>query len=208
MEMHAFNESILPRTTLATIDVTIANWLHEHGSHGLTGVMRVFTILGSPPFVIFLTMLAILLFARRREWHVVFLLGLSVGGGMLVTTGLKSIIERTRPTFEPALAHAYGYSFPSGHVAAATLFYGCIVLLVIRKTTNGRVRFAVVLTSVLLIELIALSRMYLGVHYLTDVLAAQLLGIIWLAASMIAVEWCRRRRDIASQPISRSGGTP
>jgi undecaprenyl-diphosphatase len=187
------------------MDQSVANWLHEHATPTFTAVMRGITVLGSPLFVVLLTILAFAVLALRRERYGAVRMGLCVGGGMLINTSLKNIFDRARPHFEPALAEAYGHSFPSGHVAAATLLYGAIMVLAWRRMSAGATRIVVVVTLFLLVQLISLSRIYLGVHYLTDVMAAQLLGALWIAFSFTAVEIFRRRRLAVSQSGPAAG---
>lgn len=196
---------MLERAVFSVTDISVSNWLHEHATAGVTATMRAITVLGWPPFVIVLTSVAILLLLRRRDLYAAALLGLCVGGGMLINTGLKNVFDRTRPHFEPTLANAYGHSFPSGHVAAASLLYGCAAVLAWRRLPTWPARTAVVSTLFLLVQSISLSRIYLGVHYLTDVLAAQALGVIWLAFSFTAVEIFRRRRLAASRSAPPAG---
>jgi undecaprenyl-diphosphatase len=140
-----------------------------------------------------------------RDRYTAVQVALCVVGGMLTNTGLKNIFDRTRPHFDPALAQAYGYSFPSGHVTAATLLYGSLMLLAWRQIPARPARIAVVVALFFLVQLIALSRMYLGVHYLTDVLAAQILGAIWITFTFTTAEILRRRRLALSKSRPTAG---
>jgi membrane-associated phospholipid phosphatase len=183
----------------ASMDEWVANWLHEHATPGFTATMRASTVLGSPLFVVLVMFISIGVLMLRNERCGAVQMALCVGGGMLINTGLKNIFDRARPHFEPALTEAYGYSFPSGHVAAATLLYGAVMVVAWHRLPAGVTRIVVVVTLFLLVQLVSLSRMYLGVHYLTDVLAAQFLGALWIAISFVAVEIFRRRRVSISQ---------
>jgi membrane-associated phospholipid phosphatase len=191
--------------TFATMDEWVANWLHEHATPSFTTTMRASTVLGSPPFVVLVMFIAIAVLMLRSERYGAMQMALCVGGGMLINTGLKNIFDRARPHFEPALTEAYGYSFPSGHVAAATLLYGAVMVLAWHRLPAGVTRNVVVVALFLLVQLVSLSRMYLGVHYLTDVLAAQFLSALWITISFIAVEIFRRRRLAVSQPGAGAG---
>jgi undecaprenyl-diphosphatase len=86
------------------------------------------------------------------------------------------------------------YSFPSGHTAAATVFYGLVACYLVRRVPGGPKRAAVIAACCLMVMLVALSRMYLGVHYLSDVLAASAEGVAWLAVCITAVSTLQRRR--------------
>jgi undecaprenyl-diphosphatase len=86
------------------------------------------------------------------------------------------------------------YSFPSGHTAAATVFYGLIACFLLSRVRAWPARAGIVAACCLMVALVALSRMYLGVHYLSDVLAAAAEGAAWLATCITAVSTLQRRR--------------
>jgi undecaprenyl-diphosphatase len=86
------------------------------------------------------------------------------------------------------------YSFPSGHTAAATVFYGLLACYLLRRVQAWPARAAIAAACCLMVALVALSRMYLGVHYLSDVLAASAEGAAWLATCITAVSTLQRRR--------------
>ena len=135
-----------------------------------------------------LTALALVL--ARRYWaalRVVFASG--VGG--LVVRGLKEVFERARPLEQ--VVPAAGYSFPSGHAFGATVFYGMLIYLVFRFTKRRWARALAVALGVLVIGAVGLSRVYLNVHYLTDVVAGWLSGSAWLVASLLVVDGVERR---------------
>jgi membrane-associated phospholipid phosphatase len=184
---------------LLTMDESVATWLHEQATPSVTVAMRAVSILGWPPFVFVLTIIASWLLLLRRDWYTAALLAIAVGGGMLINTGVKAIVDRNRPRFEPVIATAYGNSFPSGHVAAATLLYGALTILAFLRIKPWRSRAMIAFVAVSMIELVSLSRLYLGVHYLSDVFAAQALGLIWLAISALAVAQIRRYLVARSQ---------
>ena len=87
------------------------------------------------------------------------------------------------------------YSFPSGHTAATTLFYGFLVLLLLRRPGQSALRRgAIVVGAVVMVLLVATSRVYLGAHYLSDVLAAMLEGVLWLALCVALLKRFPRHR--------------
>ena len=182
-----------------TMDESVANWMHAHATPTVTGAMRMITTLGAPWFVTIATLMFVGVLLLIRERYMALQLGFCVTAGMLLNTGLKNVFDRARPNLEPALAHAVGFSFPSGHVAAATLLYGCIAVLAWQRISSLSGRVAVACISFILVQLVALSRVYLVVHYLTDVVVAQVVAVAWLAVSLIAFEVFRRRRDSLRQ---------
>ena len=107
-------------------------------------------------------------------------------GGVLATNALmKLAFHRARPSFDDPFVTLATYSFPSGHVAGSTIFYGLVVAAVFARTTNARWR-------ALAVALVAFSRMLLGAHFLSDVLAAFAEGIAWLTISIGALAAFRR----------------
>lgn len=117
--------------------------------------------------------------AVQRRWSQVRWLVAAVPGGMLANLAVKALVARPRPMLG-AMAHAHGYSFPSGHTVAATLMAGWLVLAVFQATRSLAWRTASLAGGTAVVCGVALSRVYLGVHYPTDVLAAVLAGAAWL----------------------------
>ncbi len=134
---------------------------------------------------------AAFLLARRPEWTVRLIA--ASGGGAFVITGLKALFARERPLEQ--VAEAAGWSFPSGHAFASTVFYGVVTLIVWRATTRPGVRWTVTVTAVLVVVAVGLSRVYLNVHFLTDVVAGWAAGLAWLVASQQVVSAGRDWRN-------------
>ena len=120
----------------------------------------------------------------RRYWAA-FRVALASGVGGVVVVSLKALFARERPLDK--LIEAGGYSFPSGHAFASTVFYGMMLYLVWRLTERAWARALAAVAFPLLIAAVGLSRVYLNVHYLTDVLAGWLAGAAWLVAVLAAV---------------------
>jgi membrane-associated phospholipid phosphatase len=123
---------------------------------------------------------------RLRQWYWVLTLAAAVGGGMLVNVVLKASYERMRPHFEDPLLVLTSFSFPSGHAAGATLFYGVLAAFLVSRTYDWRRRAAIVAGAIVAVALVAFSRMYLGAHYLSDVLAAICSSTVWLVLCLSA----------------------
>jgi membrane-associated phospholipid phosphatase len=177
------------------LDDTVAKWMHGHANPALTAWMRAITILGAPTFVLLTTIVLAGVLLYYREKLMAIQVGLCVPLGMLLNTILKNTFDRARPDLEPSLVPAVGFSFPSGHTAAAALLFGCVTYVAWRLLTNLRARVSVALISFMLVQLVGLTRIYLGVHYLSDVLTAQLVAILWLTGSLTALELFYRRQS-------------
>jgi len=186
-------EDVVNGDPLTKVDVWLAQWFHDHATPHLTRVMLAITHAHDPGYIIVAVLLMGCYLACKRNWYWLVCLGLTVPLGMLLNVLMKHSFQRARPSFEHPLLVVSTYSFPSGHVAGATLFYGVIAAMLVTRLSHWRARVVVVMTAVLLVMLVALTRMYLGVHYLSDVLAAFAEGIAWLAICFTALNSLRRR---------------
>jgi membrane-associated phospholipid phosphatase len=132
------------------------------------------------------------LLARDRYWLLV--LALSVPGGMLLNALIKYAFHRQRPSFDDPLVTLTTFSFPSGHTMGATVFYGTLAAYLLTRIASTTMQVLVLAVALLLIALTALSRVYLGAHYLSDVLAAAALGVAWVTLCLIATATLQRRK--------------
>ena len=124
-------------------------------------------------------------FRRLRLW--LLALVISVFGGILLNVLLKNMFQRPRPHFNNPMLNLNTYSFPSGHTLMATVFYGTLCAFLFTRTHDFRWRLLAIAVGVLLIALVGFSRVYLGAHYLSDVLAAMMEGVAWLTTCLVAV---------------------
>jgi len=187
-------DEIHEQDELTRLDTGLADWLHLNAQLGLTRVIRVLTWLGSPAVVLPVAALVGALWWKHKRFARAALIWAGVFGGLLLNTALKYAFSRARPAWDEPLGAAHGFSFPSGHVAGATLLYGSVALLLFRDHISWRTRAAVLAILGLLIAIVSFTRLYLGVHYLSDVLAAQAIAWAWLALCVTALDTLRRRR--------------
>jgi undecaprenyl-diphosphatase len=187
-------EDVVTGDTITLLDVRLAHWFRAHTTAGFTDAMLFVThwngILGS---AIMAALLACWFWYRKAHYWLIVVL-VSVPGGMLLNVVLKHLFRRARPSLEDPLLTLSTYSFPSGHTEAATVFYGLLACYLVRGMRSWPARAAVMAGACAMVMLVALSRMYLGVHYLTDVLAAAAEGAAWLALCITAVSTLQRRR--------------
>jgi len=135
-------------------------------------------------------LVALLSLVARRPWRAVRVVAASGGGG-LVSRGLKEVFARERPGVD--LVEAAGWSFPSGHAVGAMIFYGLLASLVWCSTERRGVRAVAVIAGALVVGAVGASRVALGVHYPSDVVAGWAAGAAWLALSQLAVDAVQRR---------------
>jgi undecaprenyl-diphosphatase len=138
--------------------------------------------------------IAVYLWIKRLHYWIL-ILAISVWGGVLLNVILKLLFARPRAHFDSPILTLPTFSFPSGHTMLATVFYGSLCVFTFRRTRSQPVRGLVMLLTVLMIALVGFSRMYLGVHYLTDVLGAIAEGVAWISFSLLLVTTLRRQRN-------------
>lgn len=188
-------EDVMASAAIVEIDEHLAAWFNAHATPFVIGVAKVATFLGGGIWVTLTMVLLSLVLIRQRHWYRLAALVLTVGGGSLVNVILKHYFERPRPEVENPILHLSTYSFPSGHTISATLLYGVLALYIAQRTRSWTQRIVAALAGVTLIFLVALSRVCLGVHYLSDVLGAICVGLMWLAACVTGIEVIRRRKE-------------
>ena len=141
-----------------------------------TSVFKVITNLGGGLFIIVLAFSLFLIIKRREVGLVIFA---NLGIITLLNLLLKNIVSRPRPS-DFRIIEESGYSFPSGHSMISMAFYGLLIYLIYKNFKNKYIKWSLIVVLSLLIILIGISRVYLGVHYLSDVLAGFLLAISYL----------------------------
>lgn len=165
---------------LGGTDHELATWFHERLSPAFVSVLRAFTDFGSGEWIGLVMFALVLFFAWKRWWPSLVTLIIAVPGGMLLNEWVKVLVHRQRPFVGGPFADWSGYSFASGHTIGATLLYGQLLLFVLPALKARHWRVVSVCSAISLIGLVGFSRIALGAHFLTDVLAAIFFGIIWL----------------------------
>ena len=176
------------------LDNRIADELHEHATRPLTEFFEAVTTLGNGIVLAGVAAIAAYLLARRRYYAEAVLMVLAYVGAQALSFSLKLAFRRDRPFFTDPLATVSTYSFPSGHATVSIAVYGALCLVLVRRLT-GPARVVCVAAAVLLVSLIGFSRLYLGVHFLSDVLAGYSVGIAWLALCVVVLDLHHRRRS-------------
>lgn len=181
-------EDVADGDAITRFDVVLGQWLVGQGSPwSIRAAITVSRIHDTLPIVVYVGAVGIYLTVRRQFSSLRWLL-IAVPGGMAVNFLVKLAFQRARPDFGNVLESVATYSFPSGHTAAATLFYGWLALHVTRNM-GCRARMLAFVTAAALTVVVAFSRMLLGVHFLTDVLAAILGSAAWLAFVWMGMRW-------------------
>jgi membrane-associated phospholipid phosphatase len=187
-------EDVVDGDTITVIDVQLAQWFHARTHPVFTEVMFFVTHWNGIAGASVMGALLAAWFSRRGAHYWLIVAVTAIPGGMLLNVALKHVFRRARPSFDEPLLTLATYSFPSGHTAAATVFYGLLACYLVRRTADWRLRALAASGAAFMVALVALSRMYLGAHYLSDVLAASVEGAAWLAVCVTAVSTLHRRR--------------
>lgn len=168
------------------------------GHPALVAVVKAVTFLGSDGVLWTLIGVSAVFLAFRRRWRLVLYLLVTGAGALVMDPILKDLVGRLRPVVAHPIAHGGGNSFPSGHSLGSIVCYGA-VFLVFLPAARGRWRTVFTAVIVTLVALIGISRILLGVHYLSDVLGGWTLGIAWLGLTAFAFELTRQAEG---QPVT------
>ena len=177
-------------------DDAFLRWIGAYRTPGLTRVALEVTTLGTSVVLVMVVLVGAAFLWLTRHRHSAYLLLASFFGAWLLDNVLKDVFERPRPMVVQALASAATSSFPSGHAMTSMAAYGAIALLVTRLEGRGAARILTWTLAGLVILLIGATRLYLGVHYPSDVLGGYAAGLAWVAfaaAGMTALRFFARR---------------
>jgi undecaprenyl-diphosphatase len=154
--------------------------VHQFASPFLTSAMLDISFLGSTLFLTGLTVVVVFCFALLRWRREAILFGITMAGAALLDVTLKYFFHRARPTPFFDIVAPKSYSFPSGHALASFCFYGALAAILTTRIKNRNAQVVMWIISATLVFLIGFSRVYLGVHYTTDVLAGFCAALIWI----------------------------
>lgn len=192
-------QDVLAGGWLVGLDDPVADFLAGRRTGGRTAFFRSATHLGTV-YVLIPVLLTLGAVARRRtgSWTPLAVLAITLGGASLTSTVTKLLVARPRPEAD-ALVDALGYGFPSGHSTAAAAGWLAAALVTAQLTARVTVRVTAIVGAVVVAGVVGISRVYLRVHEITDVLAGWALGVLWLGAVLVAVRIAAHRRG---RPVS------
>ncbi len=175
-------EDYLTNDPLVRWDVSFATWLHHEAWGPLVDFFKVVTYAGNGVVLgLFVAAVALIFWRNGRRADAAFV-GAAFAGAAVINGLLKLAFHRPRP--ELSFVHLETYSFPSGHAAVATATFGALAYLLCLRPNARRVAPALAATA--LVALVGFSRLYLGAHYLSDVLAGTCFGLFWASLCGIA----------------------
>lgn len=166
------------------------------GPAWLGNVARDITSLGSGAVLTIFTLIVAGALAIYRSWHEVLLLVVALLGGAALSLGLKGLFERERPSLVPHLDAVSTYSFPSGHALLSAVVYLTLGAVLARLFSSRRVKLYLLGVATSMALLVGVSRVYVGVHYPSDVLAGWCAGAAWSALCWLATVFLQWRGDV------------
>jgi membrane protein DedA with SNARE-associated domain/membrane-associated phospholipid phosphatase len=190
-------EDVLTGDPIVRFDRALDDYLHAHATPALTTFFLIVTALGSIEAMVLLGVVVATFLAWGRRWLFLGSWLAAVAGSAFLNHVLKGLFERPRPHFEHPLLVESSFSFPSGHAMESFVVYGMLAYLAVLALRSWESRVAVVFEAALLVVLIGFSRMYLGVHYFSDVLAGYAAGGVWLSVLVTGTETIRRSKKEA-----------
>jgi membrane-associated phospholipid phosphatase len=194
-------DEIPEKGAIVRFDIAVTAWLQAHGTEPGESVFVGVSYLGAQVLIAVLVILAIV-FVVRREWRKLTVLAATCGGGAMLNVALKSAFHRARPDVASEF-NVTSWSFPSGHAMDSFIVYGVLAYWLGRRFPRHR-RWIFAAAAALVVA-IGYARIYLGVHYLSDVLAGYSAGLVWLLVCITGAQFADRRQ-IASPGVAPAAG--
>jgi len=195
-------EDLITSDPIVAADIRIANLLSALRTNILTDIFTWITVLGKSQVVlVFIAISVGLLWVWRKRYFILPLLTAVVGSESFTYLG-KLAFHRARP--ETAVYTEHSFSFPSGHATIAVAFYGFAGYLIARFTQSWNRKVNILFITILIITAVGFSRIYLGVHYVSDVWSGYLVGAMWLIIAVALSEWVRQKEKwyLSISPIA------
>jgi undecaprenyl-diphosphatase len=206
----AILEEVLDNATVVRMDVATVAWVDAHVTPFGLRVFGLITRLGDVPVIPLIAVVGAIVLWRERQRLLLACWTAAFVGGVLLDALLKSLVHRARPELAMRHLHVASFSFPSGHTMAATVGYGMLAYVVMTHWRPRRVRrWFIALPAATLALLVGVSRVYLGVHFPTDVLGGFAAGIAWLAICITGMTIARKTPAVTpeARDPERVGGS-
>lgn len=172
-----FSMLIMVYPPFQELELSVMQFLSLHRTEALNQISQALSTLGGMPFVLFLCILWSILLLWYKKHIDIILIWTGVLGGILLAWLLKFLIARPRPTEITHLVDSFGHSFPSAH----SVYAGCLMLLLIYITQQHSWHKLIVCCAIIWMLVMGISRVYLGVHYPSDVVAGWSISVIWIS---------------------------
>jgi undecaprenyl-diphosphatase len=191
-------------------DQAIHTWFGHERRPAMSVLLRMATGVGSMVGLTAIVAVAVAILLTRKERASAIFVVVTAGTGVLLNLGLKMIFARARPDLASALTGARWYSFPSGHAMGSFITFSALAYIALRQSWPWVVKSAALAVAMTMVVLVGLSRVYLGVHWASDIAGAWSAGTVWLLSAVVAFEMLLslRQRRSAAAPTSPAVDVP
>lgn len=187
---------VLQKGSLVKWDLDVVNRMHTvalSSPEWIKNVMLAGDYLGKQGYMVVGVILG-LYFLIKRYWKEFFMVIVLYAGQVILFLSLGSLIARSRPVFSENIGSVISYpSFPSGHMMSAVIMFGLLAYFIVPKISSRAGKAAAILLAVFLVFFIGYSRFFMGVHYITDIIAGTALGVAWLTLVIFSIEIISRK---------------
>ena len=193
----AVTEDVVTHDPLTNFDLALTTWIRAHTTPLGDRIFTAVSLIGSPIAMAAVGMIGAVIIIVRRKWlELAAWVAGFIGAGVLSYI-LKIVIQRPRPVGATAFLHGESFSFPSGHALGSLVGYGMLAYVIGSNwITTTRGRFRLVIATAVLVVAIGISRLYLGVHYFSDVVGGYAVGVLWLSVCISGLQVAERRRPL------------
>lgn len=195
--MSELAEEVVEISSLKNLDLSLAAYFYENRSSSLGGFLYGFTKTGSSPIVLSVLGLLTLGAVWKKRFNALIAI-LSALTFSTMTAFIGKVYYRIPRPHDLAWYEEFSWSFPSGHATVAVAYYGILFYLLVHAVNDSRLKFMIRFGAVFFILLIGFSRIYLCVHYLSDVLAGYAIGLLWFLFSVALLSWLDFRKELRS----------
>ena len=188
-------EDVVTHDPLTNFDLALTTWIRAHTTSSGDRIFTAVSLIGSPIAMAAVGMIGAVIIVVRRKWLELAAWVAGFMGAGVLSYILKIVIQRPRPVGATAFLHGESFSFPSGHALGSLVGYGMLAYVIGSNwITTTRGRFRLVIATAVLVVAIGISRLYLGVHYFSDVVGGYAVGVLWLSVCISALQVAERRR--------------
>jgi membrane protein DedA with SNARE-associated domain len=190
-------EDVVTHDPLTNFDLALTTWIRAHTTSFGDRIFTVVSLIGSPIAMGAVGIVGAVIIVVRRKWLELAAWVAGFMGAGVLSYILKIVIQRPRPVGATAFLHGETFSFPSGHALGSLVGYGMLAYVIGSNwITTARGRFRLVIATAVLVVAIGISRLYLGVHYFSDVVGGYAVGVLWLSVCISGLQVAERRRPI------------
>jgi len=192
-------EDVVTHDPLTIFDLALTTWIRAHTTSFGDRIFTVVSLIGSPIAMGAVGIVGAAIIVVRRKWLELAAWVAGFMGAGALSYILKIVIQRPRPVGATAFLHGESFSFPSGHALGSLVGYGMLGYVIGSNwITTARGRFRLVIATAVLVVAIGISRLYLGVHYFSDVVGGYAVGVLWLSVCISGLQVAERRRPLRS----------